>query len=66
MVAAPLSLLDRVLARIECGGRIYTAPGTVVARTIEAHPVYDVLLEDRQIVKNMPRELLLAAEQESA
>jgi hypothetical protein len=58
-----LMLRDRVLARVTFGNSIFTIPGTVVGRTIEAAPLYDVLLDgSTEIVNRMPRQLLLAQE----
>ena len=58
-----LMLRDRVLARVAFSGSIFTVPGVIVGRTIEANPLYDVLLDgSTEIVNRMPRQLLLAQE----
>jgi hypothetical protein len=63
MADPSLLLRDRVLARVAYRGSIFTVPGTVVGRTIEEAPLYDVLLDGtNEIVNRMPRALLLAQE----
>lgn len=61
MIAQQLALLDRVLVAITHRGRIFFTHGKIVGRTIEAEPVYDVLIDGtREIVNRVPRNLMVA------